>query len=124
MIVNYAATDDTWLWMCAVDDGRCPGAFQVGCDPDDSFTTTTTTTTTTDPDAPEWVQLPCGTSGQEQQYLFSDDKHTWDEARAECDLYGGWLVSVGSQAEYNCLLRYGNAQGYHSWFWTDGIYIS
>ena len=52
MIVNYAATDHTWLWMCAADDGRCPGAFQVGCDPDDSYTTTTTTTTTTtDPDA-------------------------------------------------------------------------
>ena len=53
MIVNYAATDDTWLWKCEADDGRCPGAFQVGCEPDDSYgtTTTTTTTTTTDPDA-------------------------------------------------------------------------
>ena len=28
---------------------------------------------------------------------------------------------VGTQAEYSCLLRYGNTQGYSSWFWTDGI---
>merc|ERR1712168_550960 len=30
-------------WSCAADDGRCPGAFHVGCE------TTTTTTTTTNP---------------------------------------------------------------------------
>ena len=41
VIVNYAATEDTWLWQCGDDDGRCPGAFQVGCEPDDSYTTTT-----------------------------------------------------------------------------------
>ena len=51
VIVNYAATEDTWLWQCGDDDGRCPGAFQVGCEPDDDYTTTTTTTTI-DPDAP------------------------------------------------------------------------
>ena len=45
--VNHASNNDTWLWMCGPDDGRCPGAFHVGCD---SYTTTTTTTTT-DPDA-------------------------------------------------------------------------
>ena len=52
MIVNYAATEDTWLWECRDDDGRCPGAFQVGCEPDDNYpgTTTTTTTTTTESD--------------------------------------------------------------------------
>lgn len=68
----------------------------------------------------EWVELGCEWDTAQSQYLFSDDKHMWDEARAECKLYGGWLVSVESQWEYNCLLRYGNAQGYHSWFWTDG----
>ena len=41
VIVNYAATEHTWLWQCGDDDGRCPGAFQVGCEPDDSYTTTT-----------------------------------------------------------------------------------
>ena len=51
VIVNYAATEDSWLWECRDDDGRCPGAFQVGCEPDDDYTTTTTTTTI-DPDAP------------------------------------------------------------------------
>ena len=32
------------------------------------------------------------------------------------------MVTVETQAEYNCLLRYGNAQGYNSWFWTDGMF--
>merc|ERR1719232_265278 len=48
--VNHASNDDTWLWMCGPDDGRCPGAFHVGCDADSGYTTTTTTTTT-EPDA-------------------------------------------------------------------------
>ena len=26
-------------WMCGIDDGRCPGAFQVGCDPDPDYST-------------------------------------------------------------------------------------
>ena len=30
--VNHASDSDTWLWMCGPDDGRCPGAFHVGCD--------------------------------------------------------------------------------------------
>ena len=41
--VNHASDSNTWLWMCGPDDGRCPGAFHVGCEPDDSYTTTTTT---------------------------------------------------------------------------------
>jgi len=32
----------------------------------------------------------------------------------------GWLVHVGSQAEHNCLMRYGNTLGLsNTWFWTD-----
>ena len=30
------------------------------------------------------------------KYLFSDATHTWDEALVECELYGGWLVNIGS----------------------------
>ena len=26
------------IWMCDIDDGRCPGAFQVGCEPDPTIT--------------------------------------------------------------------------------------
>ena len=47
VIVNYAATEDSWLWMCGDDDGRCPGAFQVGCEPDDNYPDTTTTASST-----------------------------------------------------------------------------
>ena len=45
---------------------------------------------------------------------------TWEEARGECDLYGGWLVDLNSLEEQNCLMRHGNSQGYNAWFWTDG----
>ena len=27
------------IWMCDIDDGRCPGAFQVGCEPDPNYST-------------------------------------------------------------------------------------
>ena len=41
VIVNYAATEHTWKWQCGADDGRCPGAFQVGCeDPDNGASST------------------------------------------------------------------------------------
>ena len=30
MFINVATND----WFCGLDDGRCPGAFQVGCEPD------------------------------------------------------------------------------------------
>ncbi len=32
---------------CGPDDGRCPGAFSVGCDIETTTSTSTTTTTTT-----------------------------------------------------------------------------
>ena len=56
------------------------------------------------------------------KYLFNtEEKHTWDDAVAECRLYGGWFLDITDIAEYNCLLRYGNSQGFQNWFWTDGI---
>merc|ERR1712179_706649 len=39
---------------------------------------------------PEWVELECE---NDHKYLFSDVQHNWNEARAECVLYGGWLVN-------------------------------
>ena len=36
---------------CGADDGRCPGAFSVGCDTDTTTTTTTEETTTSSSDS-------------------------------------------------------------------------
>ena len=58
------------------------------------------------------------------KYLFSDTAYTWEDAMAECQLYGGWLVSIGSQREQNCLIRHGLSLGKDTWHWTDGnIYL-
>jgi len=69
---------------------------------------------------PKWVEIECE---EGHKYLFSDTSHTWYEARGECELYGGWLVSIGTQSEYNCLMRYGNSQGHASLVWTDGMIL-
>ena len=59
------------------------------------------------------------------KYLFSEIKHNWVDAAAECELYGGWLVNIESLAEQNCLVRYGNTHGLNAWYWTDGnLYLS
>ena len=56
------------------------------------------------------------------KYLFSDATHTWDEALVECELYGGWLVNIGSVTEQNCLMRFGHSKTelVDKWYWTDG----
>ena len=46
-------------------------------------------------------------------------RHTWFDARAECDLYGGWLVQINSQEEYNCLMRHGTGANLDDTYWTD-----
>ena len=53
-------------------------------------------------------------------YLFSEEERSWLEAMVECELYGGLLVDIRSQAEANCLMRYGMDLGCH-YYWTDGI---
>ena len=45
---------------------------------------------------------------------------TREEARAECTLYGGWLLSLGSLQEQNCLMRAGSSSPQTHWYWTDG----
>ena len=46
--------------------------------------------------------------------------HNWAESRAECELYGGWLVQINDLEEYNCLLSEGKGLGLSNWYWTDG----
>ena len=67
---------------------------------------------------PSWHDLNCE---EGQKNLFSDVTHNWYDAMGECELYGGWLLSINSQREQNCLVRYANSAGIESgWFWHDG----
>ena len=67
---------------------------------------------------PGWENLQCERG---HKYLFSDVSHTWQDARDECELYGGWLLSINSQQEQNCLVRFAHSSGLHTgWFWHDG----
>ena len=72
---------------------------------------------------PSWHDLQCEPG---HKYLFSDLYHTWQDAREECELYGGWLLSINSQQEQNCLVRFAHSSGLQAgWFWHDGgIYFS
>ena len=57
------------------------------------------------------------------KYLFSEDTRSWQDAKEECELYGGWLVDIRSQAEANCLMRYGmGLESNCRYYWTDGNY--
>ena len=65
-----------------------------------------------------WQDLGCE---EGHKYLFSDKYRHWQEAREECELYGGWLVDINSQREQNCLVRFAHSSGLHAgWFWHDG----
>ena len=67
---------------------------------------------------PAWQDLNCEAG---HRYLFSEVKMTWEEARGECQLYGGWLVDLRSRKEQNCLIRYAQAAGVtEDWYWHDG----
>ena len=67
--------------------------------------------------SPRWENLECEAG---HKYLFSEVMMTWEDARVECELYGGWLVDINSLQEHNCLLRHGNSQGYDTWYHIDG----
>ena len=62
---------------------------------------------------------------QGHKYLFSETKMTWEEARGECALYGGWLIDILNIREQNCLLRhvYETPGLEDDYFWTDGKYV-
>ena len=67
---------------------------------------------------PEWHNLNCEAG---HKYFFSDEERPWYDARDECELYGGWLLSIDSQEEQNCLVRYAHSSGLQAgWFWHDG----
>merc|ERR1711879_309058 len=66
---------------------------------------------------PHWEDLQCEDG---HKYLFSELSLSWDEAVGECSLYAGWLVSLNSLQEQNCLLKHAQAQGLtEDWYWTD-----
>ena len=73
---------------------------------------------------PDWVPLDCewdvGVDGG-HQYFFSDTKLSWFDASDECNLYGGYLLALGSQYEQNCLLKYGKTANIANWYWHQGI---
>ena len=66
---------------------------------------------------PHWEQL----CHKGHQYLFSEDALDWNEARAMCELYGGYLVRIEDIHENNCLLKYALNNGYqNNYWWTSG----
>ena len=66
----------------------------------------------------EWQDLHCEPG---HRYMFSDLRLTWQEAREECQLQGGWLVDLRSRTEQNCLLRYAKTAGVpEDTYWHDG----
>ena len=67
--------------------------------------------------SPHWENLECEAG---HKYLFSEVMMTWEDARVECELFGGWLVDINNLREHNCLLRHGNSLGFNTKFWTDG----
>merc|ERR1712131_463281 len=78
---------------------------------------------------PHWEDLECQPG---HKYLFSEDAKTWDEARIECDLYGGWLVDIRDVHEQNCLMKHAKTSDgvAQAWYWTgandfetDGIWM-
>ena len=67
---------------------------------------------------PEWQDLNCEAG---HKYLFSEVKHTWYDASDECELYGGWLLSIDNEEEHKCLVRYAHSSSLQTgWYWHDG----
>ena len=66
---------------------------------------------------PHWEQL----CRKGHQYLFSEDALDWNEAKAMCELLGGYLVRIEDIHENNCILKYALNNGYqNNYWWTSG----
>ena len=55
-----------------------------------------------------------------KKYLFSDEMRPWQDAKLECELYGGFLLYLKDIKEQNCLMRYAQSQNLDQWYFTDG----
>merc|ERR1712126_795778 len=67
--------------------------------------------------APEWLPLECQAG---HKYFFSEMFLSWEGAKAECTLYGGWLVAINSLQEQNCLMKAAiGIDSSNHWAWTD-----
>ena len=68
-----------------------------------------------------WQDLGCE---EGHKYLFKRSGWHWEQARVQCELLGGWLLSINSQQEQNCLLRFAHSSlsitWQHFWYWHDG----
>merc|ERR1712004_916513 len=60
---------------------------------------------------PSWVNV-CGGN-----YLFSEEKKSWDGAFGQCELYGAHLWKIDDIAENFCLLDYAHRMGYNRIYW-------
>ena len=67
---------------------------------------------------PHWEQL-CR-KDLDHKYLFSEEAVDWNNARAMCELLGGYLVRIEDIHENNCLLKYALNNGYENRWWTSG----
>merc|ERR1711962_830965 len=64
---------------------------------------------------PSWVEI-CGST-----FLFSEDKKTWNDAKGNCELYGGHLAQINGHVMNYCLLEYSHAQALPAdWYWHSG----
>ena len=50
------------------------------------------------------------------KYLFSDEKRPWQDAKLECELYGGFLLYLKDINEQNCLMRHAQSKNLNRWY--------
>ena len=73
-----------------------------------------------------WNVLENRTSCQNSSYIFSFHDHNWHHALQQCRLYGGYLLSINSLQEQNCVLELAKQRNvtrgsrYYGDYWHDG----